>query len=135
MSKIRLRERCYLEEGKDYEIDGLPFDQATAYELWKRDPHHFEKWVVEFIDGFAPARSSGDGGIDGRIYFEVEGTNFNKEPKNMALQVKVGEKVKPDDLRAFYGAITNDKNALLGGSLSQVSNVPTLKHSWQTPGL
>ena len=45
----------------------------------------------------------------------MEGTNLNKDPKNMALQVKGGEKVKPDDLRAFYGAMTNDKNALLGG--------------------
>lgn len=115
VSKVRLRDRCHLEAGTDYEITGLPFDEATAYELWKRDPHHFQKWVVEYVDGFAPARRSGDGGIDGRIYFEIEGSNFKAEPKSMALQVKGGEKVKPDDLRAFYGAMVNDKDALLGG--------------------
>ena len=85
VSKIRLRDRCHLEAGRDYEITGLPLDEATAYEMWKRDPYHFQKWAVEYIDGFAPARRSSDGGIDGRIYFEVEKPDLNKELKGATL--------------------------------------------------
>ena len=69
VARIRLTERCGLVEGQDFEVRGVPRDVEGAHDLWKRNPYHFRKWAVEQVDGFVTAKSTADGGIDGRLYF------------------------------------------------------------------
>lgn len=71
VAKVRLQDRLGLIEGTDFEISGVPRTMEGARDLWERDKYHFQKWAVEQIDGFVTARKTADGGIDGRLYFDM----------------------------------------------------------------
>ncbi len=89
VAKVRLEDRLGLEEGVDFEIEGVPHTLEGAKDLWTRDKYHFQKWAIEQIDGFVTTRKSGDGGIDGRLYFPqsglkpptLVGKTFKRAPK------------------------------------------------------
>lgn len=51
-------------------------------DLWKRDKYHFQKWMVEQVDGFVTMKGTADGRNDGRRYFNV--------PKHEELQRLIG---------------------------------------------
>ncbi len=105
VAQKRLQERCGLEAGKDYVIEGIPRD------LWERDKYHFQKWAVEQVDGFVTSRRTGDGGIDGRVYCDVPG---ERELQSMVIEVKGGKNVSIHDLRALRCVLDND-DALMAG--------------------
>ena len=71
VAKIRLQDRLGLVEGKDFEIDGVPRTLEGAHDLWTRDKYHYQKWAVEEVDGFVTTKRTADGGVDGRLYFDV----------------------------------------------------------------
>ena len=73
VARVRLQDRLQLVEGRDFTIEGVPRNVEGAMDLWKRDPYHFQKWAVEAVDGFVTTKRTADGGIDGRIYFDVPG--------------------------------------------------------------
>ncbi len=111
VTRQRLRERLGLEEGKDFQVSGVPSSVEAAQDLWKRDTYHFQQWAVEMVDGFVTSKRTADGGIDGRLYFDVPG---NPDIQSMVIEVKGGRNVNIRDLRALKGVLDNDE-ALLGG--------------------
>ena len=90
VSRDRLKNRLNLAEGQDYLIEGIPESFEAAVDLWKQDHFEFQKWAVEQVEGFVTDRKTGDGGIDGRIYFEEPN---NKDLQSMVLEVKGGKSV------------------------------------------
>ena len=102
VAKVRLRERLGLVENKHFIIKGIPYNYEGAHDLWRRDPYQFQQWCVEEVNGFVTNKRSADGGIDGRIYFEM---NNVKKLQNMILEVKGGQRVPVAHLRALIGAL------------------------------
>ena len=79
--------------------------------MFKRDPFQFEHWIVERVGGF-PTKKTGDRGIDGRMYFEVQGGL-----KAMVLSVKGGH-VRPTDVRDLVGVLSHETDTEMAGFLS-----------------
>ena len=111
VAQVRLTERCGLVEGEDFTVDGVPRTVEGAEHLWSRDPYHFQKWAVEQVDGFVTTRQTADGGIDGRLYFNVPG---EKDLQSMVLEVKGGKNVNIRDVRSLRGVLDHD-DALMAG--------------------
>ena len=114
VSAVRLKQKCGLVEGKDYEITGVPLTIEGAKDLWDRDPYHFQTWAIEEVDAFVKAGRGPDGGVDGRLYFYDSQDDLLKA---MVIQVKGGEKVSPESLRAVVGTLS--ENTLLGGFITR----------------
>lgn len=111
ISKVRLRDRLGLVENRDFDIVGVPRTLEGARDLWKRDKYHFQKWAVEQVDGFVTTRKTGDGGIDGRLYFDI---SDQPDLQSMVLEVKGGKSVSISVIRDLRGVLERD-NALLAG--------------------
>ena len=116
VAKVRLRERLKLVEGEHFTIEGVPRDIEGARDLWGRDKYHFQKWAVEQVDGFVTTRQSGDGGVDGRIYFAMPEIDAYKRRglEGMAIEVKGGKNVGINVVRELRGVLDNDQ-ALMAG--------------------
>ena len=111
VAAVRLRDRLGLVEDRDFIIEGVPRDLEGARDLWQRDKYHFQKWAIEQVDGFATTRRTGDGGIDGRIFFDMPG---ERDLQSMALEVKGGATVGISAVRDLRGVLERD-SALLAG--------------------
>ena len=111
VAAVRLGERCHLEQGKDFEVSGVPLTLEGAKDLWERDKYHFQKWAVEEVDGFVTTKRTADGGIDGRLYFDMPG---ERDLQNMILEVKGGKNVSITDLRAVH-SVMEQEEALMAG--------------------
>ena len=111
VAQVRLNDRCGLVEGRDYQVDGVPRNLEGARDLWERDKYHFQKWAVEQVDGFVTTRRTGDGGIDGRVYFYMPD---DRDLQSMVLEVKGGKNVNITVLRDLRGVLEND-DALMAG--------------------
>ena len=111
VAAIRLGERCHLKAGKDFEITGVPHTIEGAKDLWTRDKYHFQKWAVEEVDGFVTTKRTADGGIDGRLYFDVPGES---DLQSMVIEVKGGKNVIIADLRALHSVLEREE-ALMAG--------------------
>ena len=113
VSAVRLKEKWGLQQGKDYELTGVPRNLEGAEELWQRDKYQFQKWAVEMVDGFVTAKKTADGGVDGRLYFDVD-----NELKAMKLEVKGGSTVQIESLRALAGII-DENDYPMGGFITR----------------
>jgi len=102
VAKVRLEERLGLVENRHFLVRGIPYNYEGARDLWRRDPYHFQQWCVEEVNGFVTNRRTADGGIDGRIYFEM---NDVKKLQNMILEVKGGSHVPVANLLALIGTL------------------------------
>ena len=115
VSAIRLQDRLGLREGVDFTIEGVPMTLEGAQHLWTRDKYHFQKWAIEQVDGFATTRRTGDGGVDGRVYFASAGLDAKaKGLDSMAIEVKGGKNVNIADLRGLRGVLERDEAKLAG---------------------
>ena len=116
VAKVRLQERLGLVEGSDFEIKGMPRDMEGARDLWKHDKYHFQKWAVEQVDGFVTARKSGDGGIDGRLYFAMPQEDaWERDPlRSMVIEVKGGTNVGIDVVRNLRGILEREDAEMAG---------------------
>lgn len=101
-----------LEEGKDYLIEGIPQSEEQAKYLFQQDAFQFQHWAVEKTGGFCSNKKTGDGGIDGKIYFE-EGNKLS----SMVLSVKGGN-IKPADIRDLRGVLDREDDAKMAGFIS-----------------
>lgn len=101
-----------LAEGTDYEIKGIPQSEEQAQFLFTQDKHQFQHWAVEKTGGFCSNKFVGDGGIDGKIYFEADNTLYN-----MVLSVKGGT-VHPTDVRDLHGVLEREESTKLAGMIS-----------------
>ncbi len=111
VASVRLTDRCGLVEGEDYTIQGVPSTLEGAQLLHEQDPYQFQRWAVAEVEGFVTSKQTADGGIDGRLYFDVP-----NEPdlQSMVLEVKGGSHVRITDLRALR-AVLDDDLALMAG--------------------
>ena len=116
VAKVRLQERLRLVEGSDFEIKGMPRDMEGARDLWQHDKYHFQKWAVEQVDGFVTARRSGDGGIDGRLYFAMPQEDaWERDPlRSMVIEVKGGTNVGIDVVRNLRGILEREDAEMAG---------------------
>ena len=111
VARVRLEERLGLVKGEHFIIDGVPRDMEGAVDLWTRDKYDFQRWAVEEVEGFVTSKRTADGGIDGRLYFGVQG---RKDLASMALEVKGGKHVTITHLRALRGVLESDSAEMAG---------------------
>lgn len=111
VAKVRLEDRLGLKEGRDFTIEGVPHNPEGAQDLWERDKHHFQKWAIEQVDGFVTTRKTGDGGIDGRLYFSVPKDN---ELKSLVIEVKGGKNVNISVVRDLRGVLEREGAEMAG---------------------
>ena len=116
VARVRLQERLGLVEGQDFTIDGVPRTIEGARDLWERDTYHFQKWAVEEVDGFVTSRRTADGGIDGRLYFEMPAMDrkFVDDLQSMIIEVKGGVNVNIGVVRDLRGALERDEARMAG---------------------
>ena len=116
VARVRLEERLGLEQGTDFTIQGVPRNVEGARDIWERDKYHFQKWAVEQVDGFVTTRRTADGGIDGRLYFDVPATDrpFSDDLQSMVIEVKGGANVGIGVVRDLRGVLERD-TALMAG--------------------
>lgn len=110
VAKVRLEERLGLREGRDFEISGVPRTLEGAQALWRQDAWHFQKWAVEQVDGFVTMRQSGDGGIDGRLYFD----RGERRLESMVVEVKGGASVGIGAVRDLRGSMEREGAPMAG---------------------
>ena len=91
-----------------------------AIDLWERDKYHFQTWAISIVDGFPTANRTRDGGADGRLYF-YDGD----ETKGMKIEVKGGQNVRIESLRALAGVLDTDNP--MGGFITRVTLSKTQK--------
>ena len=111
VAKVRLEDRLGLREGVDFTVEGVPHTPEGAQDLWERDKHHFQKWAIEQIDGFVTSRKTGDGGVDGRLYFSMPD---ERDLQSMVLEVKGGKNVGINVVRDLRGVLERE-SALMAG--------------------
>ena len=109
-----------LKKGRDYRVDGLPTTVQQAITLANsgnstknEGRYQFQYWAIEKIGGFASTKKSGDGGVDGSIYFykDIEGKGLGK----MIISVKSDKDLKISYIRDLVGTLSNDKTAEMAG--------------------
>ncbi len=111
VSSVRLRDRLGLVEGEHFTIEGVPRNLAGARDLWERDKYHFQKWAVEQVDGFVTTRRTGDGGIDGRLYFNLPN---ERDLHSMVIEVKGGTHVGISVVRDLRGVLERETAEMAG---------------------
>lgn len=108
-----LTDKYQLIKGQHFMVDGIPVSVEQARELWSRDKHQFQHWIVEKVGGFPTKKKSSDYGVDGRVYFETK-----DGLKDMVISVKGGETVKPADVREIRGVLEREQSSEIAGFLS-----------------
>ena len=110
-----------LVKGKDYIIDGIPITMEQVKALIEKSDksknegrYQFQYWAIEKVQGFASTKKSGDGGIDGSIYFYKD---ENKTLGRMILSVKSNKKLQASFIRDLIGTMENN-NADMAGLIS-----------------
>ena len=111
VAKVRLQDRLRLVEGKDFQVEGFPRNLEGAEDLWRRDKYHFQKWAVEQVDGFVTRKRTGDGGIDGRLYFHQPG---RPDLGSMVIEVKGGKNVGIGVVRELRGVLEREEAQMAG---------------------
>ncbi len=109
-----------LKRGVDYVLNGLPttVEQAIALannsDITKNEGRYqFQYWSIEKVGGFASTKKSGDGGVDGSIYFYK---NYeSKELDKMIISVKSDKDMKISYIRDLIGTLSNSKDAVMAG--------------------
>ena len=116
VARVRLQERLRLAEGTDFEIGGVPHNLEGARDMWTRDKYHFQKWAVEQVDGFVTTRRTGDGGIDGRLYFGMppESATERDPLRSMVIEVKGGKNVGIGVVRDLRGVLEREGAEMAG---------------------
>ena len=116
VAKVRLEDRLGLVEGEHFTIDGVPRSMTGAQDLWQRDKYQFQKWAVEQVDGFVTTRRTGDGGIDGRLYFATpQQSASERDPlRSMVIEVKGGQNVGVGVVRDLRGVLERDEAEMAG---------------------
>ena len=111
VARDRLKDRLGLIAGRDFMIEGIPGTLEDARDLWTKDKFVFQEWSISQVDGFPTNKKTGDGGIDGRIYFEAPGED---DLQSMVLEVKGGKHVSIKDLRALHSVLEQDDAQMAG---------------------
>lgn len=111
VAAVRLRDRLGLMPGTDFEVQGVPRTLEGAQDLWQRDKYHFQTWAVGEVDGFVTTKKGSDGGIDGRLYFDLPD---KKDLQSMVIEVKGGQNVGIGVVRDLRGVLERDTAQMAG---------------------
>ena len=111
VAQVRLTERCGLQKGVHFTVEGVPRTLEGALDLWGRGKFQFQKRAVEEVEGFCTWKRSADGGVDGRIYFEPSDM---PDLQSMVVEVKGGKHVTIQALRALRGVLDSE-DAMMAG--------------------
>jgi site-specific DNA-methyltransferase (adenine-specific) len=98
-----------------YEVVGTPNDLASAEKLAAEEPHQFQYWITQKIDGqpYQGGRKGADRGIDGFIYFTRNELGTGKSTTEAAIiSVKAGQNVGPAMVRDLKGTMEREKAPL-----------------------
>ena len=111
VERVRLTQRLGLVPGQDFDTEGVPRTVVDAQELWRRDRYQFQKWAVELVEGFATTKRPGDGGVDGRLFFALPGS---QELQSMVIMVRGGTSLTIRDLRSLQRAQERNSSQMGG---------------------
>lgn len=87
-----------------YEVQGIPKDEAAGRGLAARDPYQFQLWAVGCVGG-QPRGRGADRGIDGEIVFKTGPRTYGRG----IVSVKGGRHVNPDMIRALKGVVEREQ--------------------------
>lgn len=92
------------------EVDGIPFDMASAQRLFDKSPFDFERWAVAMMHAQPNEKQVGDKGIDGIRRFIINDVTTGK----VLVSVKGGKTVPPAHVRDLAGTVAQRRDAQLG---------------------
>lgn len=97
-------------EGLAYEVIGTPNDLASAQKLAAEEPHQFQYWITQAVDGqpYQGGRKGADRGIDGYLYF----TGHDRKTEAAIISVKAGRNVGVAMVRDLKGVIEREKSPI-----------------------
>ncbi len=90
-----------------YEVIGTPNDLDSALKLAAEEPHQFQYWITQAVDGqpYQGGRKGADRGIDGYLYF----TGHDRKTEAAIISVKAGRNVGVAMVRDLKGVIEREK--------------------------
>lgn len=93
-----------------YEVHGTPNDLASAQKLAAEEPHQFQYWITQAVDGqpYQGGRKGADRGIDGYLYF----TGHDRKTEAAIISVKAGKNVGVAMVRDLKGVIEREKSPI-----------------------
>ena len=93
--------------GLAYEVIGTPNDLDSALKLAGEEPHQFQYWITQAVDGqpYQGGRKGADRGIDGYLYF----TGHDRKTEAAIISVKAGRNVGVAMVRDLKGVIEREK--------------------------
>ncbi len=116
--ETRLVDKYQLKRGKDYHIKGIPVTINQVEEMIHTNNnsknegrYQFQYWSIEQVGGFASTKKSGDGGVDGSIYFHLSFDDLKEKRTRklgrMILSVKSDKKMSISYIRDLIGTMHN----------------------------
>lgn len=93
-----------------YLVIGTPNDLASAQKLAADEPHQFQYWITQTVDGqpYQGGRKGADRGIDGYLYF----TGHDRKTEAAIISVKAGRNVGVAMVRDLKGVIEREKSPI-----------------------
>lgn len=93
-----------------YLVIGTPNDLASAQKLAADEPHQFQYWITQAVDGqpYQGGRKGADRGIDGYLYF----TGHDSKTEAAIISVKAGRNVGVAMVRDLKGVIEREKSPI-----------------------
>lgn len=93
-----------------YQVIGTPNDLASAEKLASEEPHQFQYWITQAVDGqpYQGGRKGADRGIDGYLYF----TGHDRKTEAAIISVKAGRNVGVAMVRDLKGVIEREKSPI-----------------------
>lgn len=93
-----------------YLVIGTPNDLASAQKLAADEPHQFQYWITQAVDGqpYQGGRKGADRGIDGYLYF----TGHDRRTEAAIISVKAGRNVGVAMVRDLKGVIEREKSPI-----------------------
>lgn len=94
-------------EDLQYEVHGTPNDLDSALKLAADEPHQFQYWITQAVDGqpYQGGRKGADRGVDGYLYF----TGHDRKTEAAIISVKAGRNVGVAMVRDLKGVIEREK--------------------------
>ncbi|MCH8273246.1 MAG: restriction endonuclease [Armatimonadetes bacterium] len=96
-----------IDDLQPYEIQGAPFDLASARSLAERDRFQFQWWTLSKVGARGGQKKGADKGIDGEIVFEDPKGEFQR----IIVSVKSG-KVGRETISVLKGDVGREKAAI-----------------------
>ena len=106
ISLIRDRLRDAFPQAR-FDVRGVPRDLAAAQELAANDKHEFQLWALSLINAqpYKDGRKGADGGVDGYIWFQPDGRNY----ENAVVSIKGGDNVDVRMIRDLIATVDREK--------------------------